>query len=221
MLSKPPLPIRSAQSVEPHSSHLLEPRIVRVQRIVKIRRRVKRRKHVHDANLLPSFGTRVDNSLNLRVERLDIRLRVRVRARDDLRHHNRRLRPLGHDDIDQLAEARVRVFPAVGAAVVGAGMQQDDVGRDAGVGYIVGCAGDLVDHPARVAFIVFVGHGAALYGADVVDFGAGGGEGGEEELAVAVAGGAADAILFGAMVLVVLVSNGLIGWVRLMLCYLQ
>ena len=193
--SKPSLSIRSAQPIEPHSSHLLEARIIRVQRIVKIRCRVESGEHVNDADFLASFGTSIDNTLHLRVERLDVRVRVRARGRDDLRHHDRSLRPLGHDVVDQLAEARVCVFPAVGVAVVGAGVQQDDVGRNAGVGNAVDRAGDLVDDPARVAFVVFVGHGAALHGADVVDFGAGGGQRGEQELAVAIAGGTADAIL--------------------------
>jgi hypothetical protein len=193
--SEPPFSIRSTQAIEPHRSHLLEPRIIRVKSIIKVRRRIKSRKHIHDTNPLPSTHPRINNTLHLRVERLDVRLRVRIRARDDLRNHNRRLRPLGHDNVDQLAEARVRVFPAVRAAVVGAGVQEHDVGLDARVGDAGGCAGDLVDHPARVAFVVFVGHGAALHGADVVDFGAGGGQRGEEELAVAVAGRAADAVL--------------------------
>jgi hypothetical protein len=173
--SKPPLSIRSTQPIEPNSSHLLKPRIIRVQRIAQICPRIERRKLIHYADFLASFGTSVDDTLHLRVETLDIRVRVRARRRDDLGHDDGGLRPLGHDVIDKLAEARVRVFPAVGVAVVGAGVQQDDVGRYAGVGDGVDCAGDLVDEPAGVAFVVFVGHGAAFHGADVVDFGAGGG----------------------------------------------
>jgi hypothetical protein len=74
-------------------------------------------------------------------------------------------------------------------------VQKDDVGLDPGVGDGVDCAGDLVDEPAWVALVVIVGHGAALDSADVVDFGAGGGQRGEKELTVAVARGAAEAIL--------------------------
>ena len=69
----------------------------------------------------------------------------------------------------------MRVLPAVGVADVGAGVQQDNIWGDASVRDGVDGAGDLVDEPARVAFVVFVGHGAAFHGADVVDFGAGGG----------------------------------------------
>ena len=166
-----------------------------MQRIAKIRRRANRREHVNDADLLPSLGTSIDNTLHLRVERLDVVVRVRARGGDNLRHDDCGLRPLGHDIVDQLAEAVMRVFPAVGVAVVGAGVQQDDVGRDAAVGDGVDRAGDLVDHSPWVAFVVFVRHGATLDGADVVDFGAGGGQRGEKKLAVAVARGAADAIL--------------------------
>lgn len=191
-----------------------------MQRIAEIRRRAESREHIHHADLLASFGTRVDDALHLRVERLDVRVRVRARGRDDLGHDDGRLWPLGHDVVDQLAEAVVRVLPAVSVAVVRAGVQQDDVGLDADVGNAVGCAGDLVDKPAWVALVVLVGHGAALHGADVVDFGAGGGQGGEEELAVAVAGGAADAILLFERVRVVLVL-GWVGFVGFRLLYLR
>lgn len=194
--SKPTLSIRSAQPIEPTRSHLFKARVVRVQRIAKIRRRAKSRKHIHHADLLASFGTSVNYTLHFRVERLDVVVRVRARGGNDLGHDDGRLRPLGHDVVDQLAETVVRVLPAVSVAVVSAGVQKDDVGLDAGVGDGVYCAGDLVDEPARVALVVLVRHGAALDGADVVDFGAGGGQRGEEKLTVTVAGGATDAILF-------------------------
>lgn len=71
-----------------------------------------------------------------------------------------------------------------------------------------------------MALVVFVGHGAALHGADVVDFGAGGRQGGEKELAVAVAGGAANAILLFKRVRVVLVL-GWMGFVGFRLLYLR
>ena len=77
----------------------------------------------------------------------------------------------------------MRRLPAVRVAVVGTGVQEDGVGGSADV---VDCAGDLVDRPAGVAFVVFVREGAAAHAADVVDFGAGGGEGGNEGGAVGV-----------------------------------
>jgi hypothetical protein len=40
-LLNPPLSVRSTQPIEPHSSHLLETRIVRVKSITQIRRRVE------------------------------------------------------------------------------------------------------------------------------------------------------------------------------------
>jgi hypothetical protein len=72
----------------------------------------------------------------------------------------------------------VCVFPAVSSTIVSTSVQKDDIGLDASISNGVGRAGDLVNDPARVALVVFVGHGAAFHGADVVDFGAGGGEGG-------------------------------------------
>ena len=99
-------------------------------------------------------------TLHLGVERSDVILRVPVRARDDLRHHHRRLRPLRHDIVDQAAQARVRGLPTVSSAVIGAGVQKHDVGADASVGNAVGRARDLIDHPARMTLVVFVGHGA-------------------------------------------------------------
>jgi hypothetical protein len=117
-------------------------------------------------------------TLHLRIEAPDVRLRVRVRARDNLRNNHRSLRPLRHNNIDQLAQPRVRVFPAVSSTIVSASVQKDNIRLDARVGDSVGRAGDLVNDPARVALVVFVGHSAAFYGAHVVDFGASGGEGG-------------------------------------------
>lgn len=134
-------------------------------------------------------------TLHLRVKRLNIRLRVSVRAWNNLSNNHSSLRPLGHHIVDQTAQSGVSSLPAVSSTVVGAGVQQDDVGSDACAGNAVGRAGDLVDHPARVALVVLVGHRARLHRSDVVDFGAGRGQRGEEELAVAVAGGASDAIL--------------------------
>ena len=193
--SEPPTSVRGTHSIEPHSSHLPETRIIRVKSIAKVRGRIESRKHVDDADLLPSISPRVNDTLHLRIERPDVRLRVGVRARDDFRNYDRCLRPLSHDHVDQLAEPRVRVFPAIRATVVGAGVQKHYVGLNAGVGNVVGCAGDLVNHPAWVTLVVFVGHGAALHGADVVDFGAGGGQRGEEEVAIAVARRASNAVL--------------------------
>lgn len=66
----------------------------------------------------------------------------------------------------------MRRLPAVRVAVIGASVQEDCVGGSADVG---DGAGDLVDRPTGVAFVVFVREGAAAHGADVVDFGAGGG----------------------------------------------
>lgn len=166
-----------------------------MQRIAEIRRRAKSREHIHHADLLASVGTSVNDTLHLRVERLNVVVRVRARGRDDLGHDDGSLRPLGHDVIDQLAQAIVCILPAVSVAVVGAGVQQDDIGLDAGVGDTVDRAGDLVDDPAWVTLVVLVRHGAALHGADVVDFGAGGGQRGEKELTIAVTRGATDAIL--------------------------
>jgi hypothetical protein len=117
-------------------------------------------------------------TLHLRIEAPDVRLRVRVRARDNLRNNHRSLRPLRHNNIDQLAQPRVRVFPAVSSTIVSASVQKDNIGLDARVGDSVGRAGDLVNDPARMALVVFVRHGAALHSTDIVDFGAGGGEGG-------------------------------------------
>lgn len=69
----------------------------------------------------------------------------------------------------------MRRLPAVRVAVVRAGVQQDCGGSSLDVG---DGAGDLVDCPTRVAFVVLVRECAAAHAADVVDFGAGGGEGG-------------------------------------------
>ena len=179
-----------------------------MQRIAKIRRRAESREHIHHTDLLASFGTSVNNTLHLRVERLDAVVRVRARSEDDFGHDDGSLRPLGHDVIDQLAETAVYVLPAVRVAVVSAGVQKDDVGLDAGVGVGVDRAGDLVNKPAWVALVVLVGHGAALDSADVVDFGAGGGQGVEKKLTTTVARGAADAILLFKRVRVMLVWDG-------------
>lgn len=89
----------------------------------------------------------------------------------------------------------MRVFPAISATVVSTSVQQNDVRLDACVRNRSRGARNLVDDPAGVAFVVFVRHGAGFHGADVVDFGAGGGQRGEQELAVGVAGGGADAVL--------------------------
>lgn len=124
-----------------------------------------------------------------------MRLRVGVLRRNDLRHHNGGLRPRSHNLVDEAAEPGVRRLPAVGVAVVGASVQEHDVGLDTSLRDGSDRVGDLVDGPAGVAFVVLVGHGAALHGSDIVDRCSRALEGREEELAVAVAGRAADSIL--------------------------
>lgn len=136
-------------------------------------------------------------TLNLGIETLDIVISARTLARHNLRHHHRRPRPLSSHNVYQLPQAFVRRLPTVGVAIVGSGMQEDGVGGSADA---VDGTGDLVDRPAGVAFVVFVGQSAAAHAADVVYFGAGGGEGGEEGGAVGVAGGGADAVLGGWLV---------------------
>lgn len=132
------------------------------------------------------------HTLDFGVERRNITLRVGALARDDLRHQHRRTRPLGRHHIHQLAQPLVRRLPAVRVAVVRSGVQEDGAGSPA---YVGDCAGDLVDRPAWVAFVVFVRERAAAHAADVVYFGAGGCQAGEERGAVGVAGGRADAVL--------------------------
>lgn len=87
------------------------------------------------------------------------------------------------------------VLPAISSAIVSAGVQKDDIGANASVGNAVCCAGDLIDHPARVTLIVLVCHGARLHRADIVGLGAGGAEGIEKKLTVAVGGRGTDAVL--------------------------
>jgi hypothetical protein len=63
-LLNPPLSVRSTQPIEPHSSHLLIPAIVWVQRIAKIRCRIESAERIHHADFLASIGSRVDNPYN-------------------------------------------------------------------------------------------------------------------------------------------------------------
>ena len=110
------------------------------------------------------------HTLNPRIEKRNIALRISARARNNLRNQHRRPQPLGGHHVHQLAQALVRGLPAVRVAVVRPGVQEDGAG---GPAYVRHCAGDLVDRPARVAFVVFVRESAAAHAADVVDFGAG------------------------------------------------
>jgi hypothetical protein len=172
-----------------------------VQVIAQISRRVQSA-HIHNADSLPSIRALGHNTwrgtstsanghpniavlpktqktkqnkkltLNLRIETLDVIVSISTLARHDLRHHHRRPRPLRAHNINQFPQPLVRCLPAVRVAIVRSGVQEDCVGRPADVG---DGACDLVDRPARVAFVVFVREGAAAHAADVVDFGAGGG----------------------------------------------
>jgi hypothetical protein len=137
---------------------------------------------IHEHQLLhlqsPFKTTGKPLTLHFRVKTLNIRQRIRIRARNNLRNNNCSFRPLRHNNIDQLPQPGVCVFPAVSSTIVSTSVQKDDIGLDASISNGVGRARNLVDDPARVALVVVVGHGAAFHGADVVDFGARRGEGG-------------------------------------------
>lgn len=145
---------------------------------------------IHNKKLKPLIRPLLHHPGNRIIIRIKLLLQSLITRLHDLGHKNRRIRQLGQNIVNQLAQPlrrlgiRLRrVVPAV--EVVGREVDEHDVGlqRDGGLDD----AADLADDPARVALVLVVGHVAVAHGADHVDGFAGGDEPVAEFRAVAVA----------------------------------
>jgi hypothetical protein len=145
--------------------------------------------HINNRNFRSFGDSRRHNSRQRIVESLDVRIETRLPRRNDLSHNDNGIRHSLEDVVQKKSKPprcvgvwlRCRVSTV---EIVRTGMQQDNIGaRCKTWGHD---ATNLADGVARVALVVFVGHGSGLLVADEVDGVARGLQIGEKALTVAV-----------------------------------